>query len=85
MSIDKLDIHGLWEQKTYENAYQTDNVERVGGVSSFDREQTIAAISARYHLGSKARLRAAWLNEEIEEGSVSTDNTKYALGMVVDF
>ena len=86
VSIDKLDIHGLWEQKTYENAYQTDNnVRGEGGVSSFDREQTIAAVSARYHLGSKARLRAAWLNEEIEEGNVSTDNTKYALGMVVDF
>ena len=85
VSIDKLDIHGLWEQKTYENAYQQDDVEREGGLSSFDREQTITAISARYHLGSKARLRAAWKNTETDEGNLSNDVTNYALGMRVDF
>ena len=86
VSIDKLDIHGLWEQKTEEDFYQFDSdTDAVGGIASQDRDTTYTAISARYHLGSKARLRAAWLNEEIEEGNVSTDNTKYALGLRVDF
>ena len=87
VSIDKLDIHGLWEQKTYENAYQNDsNLSATGGIQTFDREQTITAITARYHLGSKARLRAAWKNTETDEGSnLSNDVTNYALGMRVDF
>ena len=87
VSIDKLDIHGLWEQKTYENAYQNDsNLNATGGIQTFDREQTITAITARYHLGSKARLRAAWKNTETDEGSnLSNDVTNYALGMRVDF
>ena len=69
VSIDKLDFHGLWEQKTRE----------VTGVADVDT--TIAAITARYHLGSKARLRAGWRNTE--KGDV--DSTDYALGLRVDF
>ena len=69
VSIDKLDIHGLWEQKTTE----------VSG--SPDVDETITAITARYHLGSKARLRAGWKNTDDD----SDDQTSYALGMRVDF
>ena len=106
VSIDKLDIHGLWEQKTFEDFSLNDS--NTGGndggldvtsgtpplttgrndvVShSFqDKEQTITAITARYHLGSKARLRAGWKNTEEDVGSKSTDNTQYALGLRVDF
>ena len=90
VSIDKFDFHGLWEQKTAENLFQLDtNLGATGGLQSFDGETTITALSARYHLGSKARLRAAWLNNESEvsgsAGTVTEDNTKYALGMRVDF
>ena len=85
VSIDKLDIHGLWEQKTEEDFLQRDRAPNdVGGYGSFDQDTTITAISARYHLGSKARLRAAWQNKEVE-GNTSNDTTKYALGMRVDF
>ena len=69
VSIDKLDFHGLWEQKTREIT------------GSPDVDTTIAAITARYHLGSKARLRAGWRNTE--KGDV--DSTDYALGLRVDF
>ena len=87
VSIDKLEIHGLWEQKTYEDAYQIDTeVTAQGGIQSVDRDETIVAIAARYHLGSKARLRAAWRNKEVEaDGGFSEDTTNYALGMRVDF
>ena len=74
VSIDKLDFHGLWEQVTTERS----------GVPDVDR--TITAITARYNLGSKARLRAGWQNEEIDVTGVgSIDTTKYALGLRVDF
>ena len=73
VSIDKFDVHGLWEQQT---------AEFTGG----DADHTITAISARYHLGSKARLRAAWRNNEIDAGDDSKkDSTRYALGLQVDF
>ena len=72
VSIDKFDVHGLWEQQT---------AEFTGG----DIDRTITAISARYHLGSKARLRAAWKNDEIDYGDESDDSTRYALGLQVDF
>ena len=86
VSIDKLDIHGLWEQKTYEDSFQTErDLNSPGGIQNFDREEVIAAITARYHLGSKARLRAAWQNKETKFGLTSSDDTKYALGMRVDF
>ena len=111
VSIDKLDIHGLWEQKTFEdfslNDRNTGGTD--GGVTtpetpltattpfipatrsdvvspSFqDKEETITAITARYHLGSKARLRAGWKNTQVDEGGKSADTTSYALGMRVDF
>ena len=111
VSIDKLDIHGLWEQKTFEDFSLNDS--NTGGSAggrntvvvdddgnptnrvaqrddivspSFqDKEETITAITARYHLGSKARLRAGWKNTQVDEGSKSTDTTSYALGMRVDF
>ena len=88
VSIDKLDLHALWEQKTYEDSFQVDNdpaTER--GLRSYDRKTTITAITARYNLGSKASLRAAWLNNESDfSGAVpTTDDTKYAVGMRVDF
>ena len=93
VSIDKLDIHGLWEQKTEEGYEQFDGNDGTaaaptptdGGLVSNDLDTTITAISARYHLGSKARLRAAWRNIEEEIGNTSTDNTHYALGLRVDF
>ena len=88
VSIDKLDLHALWEQKTYEDSFQADNdPEAVGGLRSYDRKTTITAITARYNLGSKASLRAAWQNNESDfSGAVpKTDDTKYALGMKVDF
>ena len=69
VSIDKLDVHGLWEQKSREQE------------GAKDEDNTFTAISARYHLGSKARLRAAWLNEERGDD----DRTQYALGLRVDF
>ena len=72
VSIDKLEVHGLWEQDSYE-------------ALGVDVNDTVAAISARYHLGSKARVRAAWQNRESEVGPLSVDSTKYALGMQVDF
>ena len=74
VSIDKLDIHGLWEQRTRE----------ITGVQ--DSDETITAITARYHLGSKARLRAGWRNIEDDKlPSSNNDSTQYALGMRVDF
>ena len=74
VSIDKLDFHGLWEQRTTE----------VTGVQ--DSDETITAITARYHLGSKARLRAGWRNIEDDDlPSSNNDSTQYALGMRVDF
>ena len=93
VSIDKLDIHGLWEQKNEENFVQFDGNDgtdaaptpTVGGLVSNDQDTTIAAITARYHLGSKARLRAGWKNTEVEKGTSSVDTTSYALGMRVDF
>ena len=88
VSIDKLDIHGLWEQKTLENRVQLDlDLGSTGGLRSYDRDTTIAAITARYHLGSKARLRAAWKNTEVDDNGYlnNTDDTQYALGMRVDF
>ena len=90
VSIDKLDIHGLWEQKTEENYWQDDiDPTEVGGLVSRDRDTTIAAVTARYHLGSKASLRAAWKNTEVDalsEGTIKgQDDTQYALGMRVDF
>ena len=94
VSIDKLDVHGLWEQKTEENFEQFDSnglgndddeAIGVGGLASRDQDTTITAITARYHLGSKARLRAGWKNTEVELGNKSTDTTNYALGMRVDF
>ena len=96
VSIDKLDIHGLWEQRNRENFMQFDGnntaevtdaaqTARLGGLVSNDQDTTIAAITARYHLGSKASLRAAWKNTETEVGPSSDDDTQYALGMRVDF
>ena len=92
VSIDKLDIHGLWEQKNEENFEQSDGNNnatgtsaQLGGLVSNDQDTTIAAITARYHLGSKARLRAGWKNTEVEKGTSSVDTTSYALGMRVDF
>ena len=101
VSIDKLDIHGLWEQQTSEDAFidDSDIVSGANGVTSEsttrtdkvvlttkDKEQTITAITARYHLGSKASLRAAWKNTETDMANGKTeDNTNYALGMRVDF
>ena len=69
VSIDKLDVHGLWEVQTIESAT--------------DIATTRTAITARYHLGSKARLRAGWRNTERDLGN--TDQTEYAIGMRVDF
>ena len=87
VSIDKLDFHGLWEQKTYEDSHQVDlDLDTDAGFRTFDRETTIGAITARYHLGSKARLRAGWKNTETDAGGVpTTDDTQYAIGMRVDF
>ena len=97
VSIDKLDIHGLWEQKTEESYWQFDGNDgtnaaptpTVGGLVSRDRDTTIAAVTARYHLGSKTNLRAAWKNTEVDAVSGSTingqDSTQYALGLRVDF
>ena len=86
VSIDKLDIHGLWEQKVEEDYLQFDSDPgAVGGLVSRDQDTTITAITARYHLGSKARLRAGWKNTEEERGPASVDTTSYALGMRVDF
>ena len=81
VSIDKLDVHGLWEIQS---------TERTSGV---DADETIAAVTARYHLGSKARLRAGWKNTESITGNAfrtltgekEVDNTSYALGLRVDF
>ena len=104
VSIDKLDIHGLWEQKTYEDALISDSntgeftnidlsatppiespIDTVA-ITRKDAEQTIMAITARYHLGSKARLRAGWKNTETDDRTgKAQDNTSYALGMRVDF
>ena len=73
VSIDKLDVHALWEQQTREFA-------------DGDADKTITAITARYNLGSKARLRAGWRNTEDDvSGGSSTDTTNYALGLRVDF
>ena len=113
VSIDKLDIHGLWEQKSYEGyelndtlgGLTDDEITALGGEPNprftapagdnpsvdnvafvkQDRDVTITAITARYHLGSKARLRAGWKNTKDETGNTSTDQTSYALGMRVDF
>ena len=89
VSIDKLDLHALWEQKTYEDSFQDDDQPGIAnrGLRSYDRETTIAAITARYNLGSKASLRAAWQNNETDYSGYGdkTDDTKYALGMRVDF
>ena len=88
VSIDKLDLHALWEQKTYDDSFQEDDDPATdGGLRSYDREMTIAAISAVYHLGSKASLHAAWQNSETDYSGYDdkTDDTKYALGMRVDF
>ena len=74
VSIDKLDVHGLWEQISVDNFDGNE-----------DGERTITAITARYHLGSKARLRAGWKNTDDEVGSSSVDSTNYALGLRVDF
>ena len=74
VSIDKLEVHGLWEQRSFEKA-----------LGNTDLDETITAITARYHLGSKARLRAGWKNTEEDLGSLSTDSTNYALGLRVDF
>ena len=70
VSIDKLDVHALWEVETFEEA-------------SRDLATTRAAITARYHLGSKARLRAGWRSTDNELSDV--ENTEYAIGMRVDF
>ena len=77
VSIDKLEVHGLWEQQSFEKAN--------GGVR--DADNTIAAITARYHLGSKTRLRAGWKNTEWDAGGGAGDfdDTSYALGLRVDF
>ena len=75
VSIDKLDFHGLWEQQSFEKA----------ALDNKDVDLTRTAITARYHLGSKARLRAGWRNTEIDFGGVDEDTTEYALGMRVDF
>ena len=88
VSIDKLELHALWEQKTYDDSFQDDDDSATSrGLRSYDRETTIAAITARYNLGSKASLRAAWLNNETDYSGYAdkTDDTKYALGMRVDF
>ena len=69
VSIDKLDFHGLWEQQTTE----------ITGIPDVDK--TITAITARYNLGSKARLRAGWRNTEDND----VDSTDYALGLRVEF
>ena len=81
VSVDKLDVHGLWE---IQSAEQTSGV---------DLDETIAAVTARYHLGSKARLRAGWKNTESTIGNLTRralgqteeDQTQYAIGMRVDF
>ena len=95
VSIDKFDFHGLWEQQTSESFFARDNdldnsgPDAPSAVSRVDKELTTTAISARYHLGSKARLRAAWKNTEVDTLDGNTikteDNTQYALGMRVDF
>ena len=74
VSIDKLEVHGLWEIQTFEET------------GTKDLDTTRAAVTARYHLGSKARLRAGWRNTERGKllGS-DTDSTDYALGLRVDF
>ena len=76
VSIDKLEIHGLWEQKSAEQ-----------GPGVKDEDETIAAVTARYHLGSKTRLRAGWKNTEVENSltRANADSTNYALGLRVDF
>ena len=75
VSIDKLEVHGLWEQQSFEKAAGTEDV-----------DNTIAAITARYHLGSKTRLRAGWKNTEWDFGEGDDfDDTNYALGLRVDF
>ena len=75
VSIDKFDFHGLWEQQSFEKFF-----------GSKDKDQTIAALSAVYNLGSKASLRANWKNTETDMKTGSaTDDTSYALGMKVDF
>ena len=75
VSIDKFDFHGLWEQQSSEKFF-----------GSKDKDVTHTALSAVYNLGSKASLRANWLNTETDEETGSaTDNTSYALGMKVDF
>ena len=74
VSIDKLDIHGLWEVETNEQT----------GVK--DRDLVRTAITARYHLGSKARLRAGWRNTESDLFTADEQkDTEYAIGMRVDF
>ena len=97
VSIDKLDFHALWEQQTSEDALAFDadptndptNDIADNLVGRSDSDTTITAVTARYHLGSKARLRAAWKNTEkdILDGTriKSQDDTQYALGLRVDF
>ena len=72
VAIDKLEVHGLWEQKSYETG-------------SEDIDQTIVAATARYNLGSKATLRAGWRSTEWDLGASDFDITNYALGLRVDF
>ena len=69
VAIDKLEFHALWEQQTTEISAQPDT------------DTTITAITARYNLGSKSRLRAGWRNIDDD----SDDATSYAFGLQVDF
>ena len=101
VSIDKLDLHALWEQKTREDgiAFDADvDPENNDGdntnndiVGRSDSDQTIIALAAVYNLGSKASLRAGWKNTEtdVRDGTTarikSQDDTQYALGIKVDF
>ena len=97
VSIDKLDLHALWEQKTSEDALafdadpenNDDNATNNDIVGRSDSDQTITALSAVYNLGSKASLRAGWKNTETDvlDGNQvkSQDDTQYALGIKVDF
>ena len=97
VSIDKLDLHALWEQKTSEDSLafdadpenNDDNATNNDIVGRSDSDQTITALTAVYNLGSKASLRAGWKNTEndVLDGNrvKSQDDTQYALGLKVDF
>ena len=100
VSLDKLDLHALWEQKTREDAIAFDAIPGVANadpahesnlVRRSDSDETIIALSAVYNLGSKASLRAGWRNiekdvrDEVNRRAKSQDDTQYALGIKVDF